>query len=237
MGLWLVSAIPGDTTRLAGLDTWPGDGNYPTFAWQPGEVIVDTYRLTIPDEVPHSQAWMVQVNFYHMRDGRWFLFTQNGQVVGDQAILEWVRVGASEPPKMPPDARLEPLSVFGEAAALPGAQITPEEHGLRVTLWWEALAPPGGDYTVFLHLVDGEGRLVATGDGPPLAGGFPTRLWRSGDRLADGHVIPFPPDLPSGVYTVQVGWYDPTTGVRLPAMQEEERLPQDAVVVGTWSQP
>ena len=237
MGLWLVSAIPGDTTRLAGLDTWPGDGNYPTLAWQPGEVIADIYRLTIPDRVPRAQAWMVQVNFYHMEEGKWFPLAQNGRVVGEQAILEWVRVGASEPTEMPPESRLDSPYVFGEAVALSGAQITPEEHGLRVALWWEALAPLERDYTVFVHLVDGEERLVGTGDGPPLEGGFPTRLWRSGDSVADEHVIPSPPDLPSGVYTVQVGWYDPTTGVRLPAMREGKQVPQDAVAVGTWSQP
>ncbi len=237
MGLWLVSAIPGDTARLAGLDTWPGDGNYPTLAWQPGEVIVDTYRLAIPDGVPRAQAWMVQVNFYHIEEREWFPLTQGGQMVGDRAILEWVRVGASELPEMPLEARLESPPLFGEAVALPGAQITPEGHGLRVMLWWEALAPLGRDYTVFVHLVDGEGRLVGTGDGPPLGGGFPTRLWRSGDSVADEHNILFPPDLPPGVYTIQGGWYDPTTGTRLPAMQEEKRLPQDAVIVGTWSQP
>jgi len=241
MGLWLVSAIPDDTTRLAGLDTWPGGGNYPTVFWQPGEVIVDTYRLAIPDRVTRAQAWVVQVNFYHMGEEKWFPLTQNGQMVGERAILEWVRVGASEPP----EARLEPSSDFGEhsrvvfggAVALRGAQITPEECELRVMLWWETLAPPERDYTVFVHLVDGEGRLVGTGDDPPLGGGFPTRLWRSGDGVADEHIISFPPDLPPGIYTIQVGWYDPVTGVRLPAMQEEGRLSQDAVVVGTWSQP
>jgi hypothetical protein len=91
MGLWLVSAIPGDTARLAGLDTWPGDGNYPTLVWQPGEVIVDTYRLTVPDHVPRAQAWMVQMNVYYMGEGEWFPFTQHGQVVGPRAILGWVR--------------------------------------------------------------------------------------------------------------------------------------------------
>ena len=243
MGLGLVSAIPGDTRRLAGLDTWPGNGNYPTIAWQPGEVVVDTYRLAIPDRVDRAQAWMVQVNFYRMGDGKWFPLIQDGQVVGERAILEWVRVGASEPPEVPPEAQVELISVFGEAIAMSGAQVTspgaqrPEEHGLRVKLWWEALAPLEADYTVFVHLVDENGRLVGTGDGPPLEGGFPTRLWRPGDGVADEHVIPLPADLPSGVYTVQAGWYDPTTGVRLAATQEGKRLPQDAAIVGTWSRP
>jgi hypothetical protein len=237
MGLWLVSAIPGDTARLAGLDTWPGDGNYPTLAWRPGEVIVDTYRLTIPDDVPRAQAWVVQVNTYRMGKKGWFPFAQNGQTVGDRAILAWVRVGASEPSTMLRETRLELPAIFGDAVTLQGAQTTPKEDGLGVMLWWEALAPLGGDYTVFVHLVDEEEQLLTTGDGPPLEGGFPTRLWRPGDSVADEHIVPLPPDLPPGVYTVWVGWYDPTTGARLSATQGGERLSQDAVTVGTWSRP
>jgi len=106
-----------------------------------------------------------------------------------------------------------------------------------VMLWWEALAPLDRDYTVFVHLVGEDGQLVGTGDSPPLEGGFPTRLWRPGDGVTDEHTIPLPSDLPPGVYTVQVGWYDPATGVRLVAMHNEERLPQDAATAGTWSRP
>ena len=241
IGLWLVSAIPGDTARLVGLDTWPGDGNYPTLVWQPGEVIVDTYRLAVPDHVPRAQAWMVQMNVYYMGEGEWFPFTQNGQIIGQRAILGWVRVGASEPLQVPPKARLAPPPSFGDAVVLQGARIAPEAPGLQVTLWWEALAPLDRDYTVFVHLVDSDGQLIGTGDGPPLAGGFPTRLWRTGDGVQDAHVISLgclpsaPSDLPMGEYTVMVGWYDPTTGARLPVMLGGERLPQDAVSVGVWS--
>jgi hypothetical protein len=106
---------------------------------------------------------------------------------------------------------------------------------LQVTLWWEALAPLEKDYTVFVHLVDSDGQLAGTGDGPPLAGGFPTRLWRAGDGVQDAHVISLPSTLPLGEYTVMVGWYDPITGARLPVVRGGERLPQDAVSVGVWS--
>jgi len=236
LGLWLVSAVPGDTTRLAGLDTWPGDGSYPTLVWRPGEVVVDTYHLEIPEDVPRTQAWMVQLNAYRMGED-WLPFAQRGQMVGNRAILGRVRVGATEPLHPPPEAQLEPPPVFGDGIALRGAQITPEDEELRVMLWWEALAPPGMDYTVFVHLVDEGGQLIGTGDQPPLGGGFPTRMWQPGDGVADEHTIPLPPDLSPGAYSVQVGWYDPTTGVRLPATQNGERLVQDAALAGVWSGP
>ena len=217
MGLWLVSAIPGDTTRLAGLDTWPGNGSYPTPAWKPGEIVVDRYQLTIPREVPRAQAWMVQLNVYRMGEGAWFPFTQDGREAGERAILGWVRVGASGSLHVPPEARLEPAPVFGDAIALRGARVThvAEAEEVRLTLWWEALARLEADYTVFVHMVDGDGQLISDGDGPPVWGGFPTRMWRPGDGVTDEHIVPIPSGLGAGEYTIRVGWYDPVTSARL----------------------
>jgi 4-amino-4-deoxy-L-arabinose transferase-like glycosyltransferase len=217
LGLWLVSAIPGDTTRLAGLDTWPGDGNYPTSAWQPGEIIVDTYVIPVPDEVHRAQAWAVQLNAYRMGDDVWLPFAQDGQVVGDRAILGLVRVGPSAQVEVPAASRLEPFPIFGTVVALRGAQAGyDEETGeVAVKLWWEALAPMEADYTVFVHLVDEDGQLAGDGDGPPLHGGFPTTMWQPGDGVVDEHIVRVPPDVPTGDYVIVVGWYDPTTGARL----------------------
>lgn len=217
MGLWLVSAIPGDTTRLAGLDTWPGNGNYPTTAWQPGEIIRDTYRLRIPNHVPRAQAWLVQLNIYRMGGASWFPFMTDGALAGDRAILGMVRVGASAPPDCPPSARLEPAPLFGGVIALRGAQVKPQEGEARalVTLWWQATDTPAEDYTVFVHLVDHTGRLLATGDGPPMQGGFPTSLWRAGDWVEDTHPIQLPSGAAPPAYRIRVGWYHPASGIRL----------------------
>jgi len=216
MGLWFVSAVPGETSRLVGLDTWPGHGNYPTTAWKPGEVVVDRYRLTVPREVERAQAWVLQVSIHGMGEGKWLPLSQNGQIVGDRALLGWIRVGASKPPEMPPEALLDAPPVFGGAMMLRGAQVVPAEGAMRVTLWWETQAPPAGNHTVFVHLMDEDRQLVGTGDGPPLGGGFPTQMWRPGDVVLDEHVVPLPPNLATARYTVHVGWYDSVTGARLP---------------------
>jgi 4-amino-4-deoxy-L-arabinose transferase-like glycosyltransferase len=217
LGLWLVSAIPGDTTRLAGLDTWPGNGSYPTTAWQPGEVIRDVYGLDVPAEVDQAQAWVVQLNVFRVGQRGWVSFSQDGQVSGDRVALGMVRVGASGPVEIPDDARLTAAPVYAGLIALRGATLTQaaEAGEVRVTLWWEALDAPADDYTVFVHLVDSEGDLVGTGDGPPLHGGFPTSLWQAGDHVADRHIVPLPADVSSGPFRVRVGWYEPETGARL----------------------
>ena len=112
LGLWLVSAIPGDTLRLAGLDTWPGNGNYPTTVWKPGEIVQEVYRVTIPSGVERAQAWAIQLNMYRAGQRGWFPFALAGRPAGDRAILGLVRVGASMVLEVPPEARLAPAPVL-----------------------------------------------------------------------------------------------------------------------------
>ena len=237
LALQLLSPVPGDDAALVNLNTMPGRGNYPTYAWQPDEVIVDDYQLQLPDQVARAQAWRIAAIFYRLSDGERLSVTVGDQPAGRALGLGLVRVGASEALEVPLEARMKPAAVFGEVIALQGARLSPAEGALHVDLWWEARAALETDRTVFVHLVDGRGQLVANGDGPPLQGGFPTRMWRPGDRVLDAHVIPLPPDLPPGSYNVAVGLYDPVSGVRLAAIKGGERLLQDAVLVGTWAHP
>ena len=105
---------------------------------------------------------------------------------------------------------------------------------LALTLFWEADAPDGRDYTVFVHLIDENGQLVAQSDGPPRAATYPTSIWSAGERVIDERTLVLPPDLPPGIYTVLVGLYDPASGTRLPATQPDgTRYPGDAAVVTT----
>jgi hypothetical protein len=271
MGLWFVSAVPGETSRLTGLDTWPGHGNYPTTAWKPGEVVVDRYRLTVPSEVARTQAWMLQVSIHGTDEGKWLPLSQHGHIVGDRALLGWIRVGAghetptaggggvtAEPGSIFGGAAVlrgglaeshealaagaggvttEPGTTFGGAIVLRGARVVPDEEALRLTLWWQAQAPLSGNYIVFVHLIDKDGQLVGTGDGPPLGGGFPTQMWRPGDSVVDEHLVPLPPDLATGSYALRVGWYNPVTGARLPVGDTEAYIWSDYFDLGKQDLP
>jgi hypothetical protein len=100
-------------------------------------------------------------------------------------------------------------------------------------LYWEALEPNGRDYTVFLHLIDESGELVAQDDSPPLDNRFPTSLWTAGERIVDPHQFPGVPKGASGTFRLVAGLYDPTNGERLPAYQDDgTRWPDDAVILG-----
>jgi hypothetical protein len=216
LALQLLSPVPGDDAALVNFNAIPGDGNYPTWAWQPDEVIVDRYRLQIPQRVEQAQSWRVTAILYRLSDGERLPVTVAGQPADGMLGLGLVRVGASEPPTVPLEARLESGPLFGEIIRLEGVRLQPEGDRMRVQTWWRALARPPADYTTLVHLYDAERTVLATGDAPPRQGAFPTSLWQPGDLIADEYVLPL---VGQGKH-VGLGWYDPVTGVRLPISGE-----------------
>jgi hypothetical protein len=94
-------------------------------------------------------------------------------------------------------------------------QVRPGET-LHVTLYWEALTQPDGDYTVFAHLLDPAGQIRGQKDNPPQGGTYPTDLWEAGERVQDTYALPVDPDAPQGIYRLAVGMYSLQTMERLP---------------------
>jgi hypothetical protein len=86
---------------------------------------------------------------------------------------------------------------------------------LRILLDWRLIAEVEHDYTVFLHLLNSDGVLVAQGDSMPSGGRRPTSGWALGERVVDEHEIVLPPDLAEGIYSLRVGWYDWQTQERV----------------------
>ena len=78
---------------------------------------------------------------------------------------------------------------------------------LEVTIYWLALKENAVDYHVFVHVLDGAGRVIAQHDGFPVGGFTPTTRWRSGEIIKDAYHIPLPSDLPPGAYDVKTGMY------------------------------
>jgi 4-amino-4-deoxy-L-arabinose transferase-like glycosyltransferase len=86
---------------------------------------------------------------------------------------------------------------------------------LPLTLFWRSGPGIEADYTVFVHLLDEDGQLVAQTDSAPVGGSRPTSSWGEGETIVDRHGLPLPDDLPSGTYQLLAGMYLPSTGERL----------------------
>ncbi len=106
---------------------------------------------------------------------------------------------------------------------------------LPVTLFWQALTEIEERYKVFVHLVDGEGKLVGQRDAEPGGGAKLTTLWRKGERVVDNYGLLVPLGTPPGEYHLIVGMYGITSGQRLPLTSGEglgqEHMPLGQVLV------
>jgi hypothetical protein len=120
-------------------------------------------------------------------------------------------------PPEPPASPSHPLGVsFAQGITLQGDDIQQRGATLTVTFHWLATATVPENYTAYVHLLDGSGKIVAQHDGQPALGAFPTSLWRPGDHIADAHTIALLPGLPPGTYRLEFGLYNAHTLQRLP---------------------
>jgi hypothetical protein len=229
MALQLVSPVPGDTTLRLNYNHWPGRGNLPTSTWPEGPIWRDHYVIPLPAGKYVTSAWRVQVAMIDPQSGQRVPVQQAGAPAGDAAALKLLRVPDGNPPLFTDGQHPPEPPRFGEAVELRAYHIERNPTAWRVALAWESVAPLPTDATVFVHAYDADGNLLATGDGPPRNGHFPTSLWQPGDRIIDIHTLPAPDE--GEIARVAVGLYDPATGERLPASQASAPLPNHAVIL------
>jgi hypothetical protein len=86
-----------------------------------------------------------------------------------------------------------------------------------VTLVWEAgYSDVRSDYTVFVQLIDSQGRLIAQSDSQPAGGDRPTTEWRAAEYVIDLHYLKFNEIAAPGEAQLIAGMYNPQTGDRIP---------------------
>ncbi len=63
---------------------------------------------------------------------------------------------------------------------------------VRVTLYWDVIAPPQDDYKVSARLLAPNGDVLSAVDDVPVHNTYPTRQWSPGERVVDVYDIPHP---------------------------------------------
>jgi len=223
--VWAQLGPQNPAQKVAEHDTWLGGTLYPSELWQTGDTVRQVARLTIPDWTPAPGLYWIRIGLVDDDTGAQVSLADRSS---DMAVLgPWrVRAVSTLPsPACGADFRL------GKAIRLAGCDLETTTDGLRATLHWQAEGTPEADYTVYVHLVDGDGRLLGQHDGPPREGAYPTSWWLPGDIVADQHTIQCGAScqLAAPAY-LQVGMYDPAKLTRLPAYDSTgQRLPDDTI--------
>jgi hypothetical protein len=128
------------------------------------------------------------------------------------------------------------LATF-DGVELVGKLVSRRDEQIDVTLHWHTRDAPQRALTIFVHLYDAAGALIAQHDGPPAQNYVPTLLWQPGDVVYDRHTLALPVSLAAGAYTLAVGMYDSLTGERLPATAGGAALPDNIYKLEQVTQP
>lgn len=129
------------------------------------------------------------------------------------------------------------LRRFGDSLYLVGYETEQEGAGLILRLYWTGDGSEAHDWTVFAHLLDGRGVVVGQHDGQPAHGLSPTSHWARWQVITDEHSIAPTVEPAEGDYRLEVGFYRPGTGERLPAYEGEEALDENRVLLPTVCRP
>jgi hypothetical protein len=224
-----LDAPPDYATWATSDNAHPGDPQaqmaIPTSGWWTSLHVRDEHRLEVPPDMPLVQ-YLLRVGLYDRRTGkRLKVLADDGSVTGDSITLQPLHVRRAKPTSLR-GLPYRSQVAFGDRIELLGYDLERGNWELGIedfelTLYWRAKAVVENDYTVFVHLVDQEGKLWGQGDGVPVRGTYPTSAWLPGQLVEDKHVIQADPNTPPGSYRVLVGLYDPATLERLEAIGPE----------------
>jgi len=238
--IWSVEAQPWDDYQVRVLVTDatgetldagvfpPTVEGHPTGGWQEGHAWrgQSTFRLPIQAQ-PGEAGLSIQ------------LLGAGETALGPPVALAPVEVLTTSRVFAAPQPQVSQPAVLGGSIALVGADLAPNPaqagDNLGVVLYWQALAEMDVPYTVFVHLLGPDGRVVAGHDGVPVDGARPTTSWVPGEYIADAHELAIPGDLDPGEYAVEVGMYDAELPAlpRLPVLGGGGQAEFDRVILGT----
>jgi len=104
---------------------------------------------------------------------------------------------------------------FGQQIKLVGADVDAvASNNLSLNLYWQALVQPPHAYTVFIHVLDAQGNLIAQQDNMPVHDQLLTSCWQPGEQVTDPYTVALPTRGPQPA-SIEVGLYRLDTGARL----------------------
>jgi len=223
-----VHVIGPDNVIVARRESYPGLGRYPTVNWRPGEIFCDDVPLVIEDWAGAPAVYDVAVGLVNRATGAALTPISPAGLALSPALVSRIKARSPEPALSEVEGPLELLAAdrlnvsFGGEIRLLDAEIVPDVlrsgEFAEIVLRWQAVGNPSDNYSVFVHVVDSGGGIIAQGDSQPRDGRYPTRFWDAGEVVTDVHRVQIPESAQSGAYDVAVGLYVLETGRRLPIM-------------------
>ncbi|MCW1967615.1 MAG: hypothetical protein KIH69_005780, partial [Anaerolineae bacterium] len=185
----------------------PGEGTFPTSRWRAGDTFAQTVFVPVGDASAARVTF--RLNWLDVETRQPMIAPDAAPKVGAIAVAPKADafLGATRPERF-----AAPNTVSKTIYLLASEQMkSNDSFGLKV--WWQAKADALPPATVFLHVLDAQGKLVAQLDTPIRGGAYPTEVWSDGEIVVDTLSFPLS-KLPAGALHLRLGLYDPVSGQR-----------------------
>ncbi|MEO1162285.1 MAG: glycosyltransferase family 39 protein [Chloroflexota bacterium] len=207
---------------------------YPTSIWDENSPISQRQRLEIPVDImpgAYRLTTGLAYDIYPLIEA-----TSNTQAIeGNRVTVAWLKVPQESQPTIPESANEVDVR-YADSFALTHIEFADGSEGqLLAQLHWRGLVDrPSIDATIFVHLVDAAGNIVAQSDVRPWNGQYPTFIWDADEVVQTDHVLGFDTgSVELADYTVRVGMYTFPGPVNLSAVIAGEARDDGLVAVGT----
>jgi hypothetical protein len=160
--------------------------------------------------------------------------TQVFRVENPRRDLQLFEIGQIERNAAPPTSI---VASWPDELRLISATVTTEAGAPVLNLDWFIGNPLDPEVTVFVHVLNDAGQVVAQADGDLIGGYVPIGLWSENDRVQERRVLQLPQSAPAGKYTLVSGLYDRTTQQRLTPARAERPIIDNAITIGQFDFP
>lgn len=219
----------------------PFANKYPLQRWPPGRYARDVWTLPLDSGIPPG-VYTLQMGLYRRTDGQeievWFTEPVSGAVILDKKPLAAAPLTKIKIPLAQPSAdelrAATPLQArVGDNFSLSSyvLQFDRSARVARLTLYWQSISKTENDYTVFVHLIDSAGKIIAQKDSQPLGGSYPTSIWDAQEIVKDDYALVLPADAPALPYSIEIGMYAYPSLKRLPVSDAKGATIGDHIVL------
>ena len=167
----------------------------PTSTWRQGDVVRGQYQIPIPANA---------------KDGT----TQLRVVLSDGNAIDLAPFTVEKTDRVfvKPNVRFAQNTNLANLMSLIGYDVPAASlkagDSLKLVLYWQAQNKIDKQYTVFVHLLDKDNKVVAQKDAQPANGARPTTTWVANEYIADAYDLAIKTDVAPGFYRVEIGVYD-----------------------------